>query len=143
MPNFIGLLGASVFGWLAAGSIPFWATIVLAPVVFLITRGLATILLGAYLDGHIRNTRKQVLSQVEPRSEPAAAYQPVNSPFRESSAQQGDGVQKPRLGAAAQAAMAEHGISFEDGRYVFRGYRYEKLDDAINYARLAAQRRSG
>lgn len=36
--------------------------------------------------------------------------------------------------------MQEYGISFDGERYSFAGYRYEKLADAINYAKLQNKR---
>lgn len=37
-----------------------------------------------------------------------------------------------------QRAMREHGITFQDGQYWYQVYRYDKLDDAVNYAKLMA-----
>lgn len=35
---------------------------------------------------------------------------------------------------ADQALMAKYGICFEDWRYKFQDYRYDRLADAVNYA---------
>lgn len=143
MRNFIGLLGAGIFGWLASSTIPFWAAIVLAPIIFLFTRWLATLALGAFLYSQLSDEQKQSFRQLEPRAEPANTRQPSGAQFRGRTSQQGKSVQKPRIDAAAQAAMTAHDITFEGGQFVFRTYRYEKLDDAVNYARLVAQRELG
>ena len=50
-----------------------------------------------------------------------------------------DAVQEP---VSAEALMRELGITFDGSLYGFREYRYEKLTDAIAYAKLA-QRRDG
>jgi hypothetical protein len=50
-----------------------------------------------------------------------------------------DAVQAP---VSAEALMHELGITFDGRLYGFREYRYEKLADAIAYAKLA-QRRNG
>jgi len=36
--------------------------------------------------------------------------------------------------------MAAWGITFEDGQYVFAAFRYERLADAVAYARLERSR---
>lgn len=36
--------------------------------------------------------------------------------------------------------MISLGIGFEDGAYRFEGFRYDKLSDAVNYAKLPPQR---
>lgn len=48
-----------------------------------------------------------------------------------------DAIQVPVI---AEALMHELGITFDGSRYGFREYRYEKLADAVAYARLAARR---
>lgn len=48
-----------------------------------------------------------------------------------------DAVQAP---VSAEALMHELGITFDGRLYGFREYRYEKLADAIAYARLAGRR---
>ncbi len=37
--------------------------------------------------------------------------------------------------ATDSTIMEKYGISFQNGMYVFQSYRYEKLSDAINYAK--------
>lgn len=39
-----------------------------------------------------------------------------------------------------QRLMREHAITFQDGQYWYQVYRYDKLDDAVNYAKLMATR---
>lgn len=39
-----------------------------------------------------------------------------------------------------QQLMRKHGITFQDGQYWYQVYRYDKLDDAVNYAKLVASR---
>lgn len=39
-----------------------------------------------------------------------------------------------------RAQMSEFGISCDDTHYFFSGYRYERLADALNYARLVRER---
>lgn len=39
-------------------------------------------------------------------------------------------------------AMQAHGITLQDGKYVFRSYRYDKLSDAISYAKQQKSRAS-
>lgn len=47
----------------------------------------------------------------------------------------GNGDMKPP-GDSDQALMASLGVSFAAGRYVFEGSRYNRLADAVAYARL-------
>lgn len=39
-----------------------------------------------------------------------------------------------------QRLMREHGITFQDGQYWYQIYRYDKLEDAVNYSKLATSR---
>jgi hypothetical protein len=39
-----------------------------------------------------------------------------------------------------QRLMREHGITFQDGQYWYQIYRYDKLEDAVNYSKLVANR---
>lgn len=48
---------------------------------------------------------------------------------------------KPPTGAD-HALMQSMGISFEDGRYVFERFHYDRLADALAYARLRHSRES-
>jgi hypothetical protein len=43
---------------------------------------------------------------------------------------------------AEHALMTSLGIRFDDGAYRFEGFRYDALSDAVNYAKLAPQRRT-
>jgi hypothetical protein len=43
-----------------------------------------------------------------------------------------DGVESPS--ASDRQLMLEYSIAFENGNYVFDGYRYDRLIDAANYA---------
>ncbi len=42
--------------------------------------------------------------------------------------------------AAQQAQMAQAGIGFADGYYLFSGYRYERMEDALAYVAKASER---
>jgi hypothetical protein len=42
---------------------------------------------------------------------------------------------------AEQALMASLGIRFDHGAYRFEDFRYDQLSDAVNYAKLALQRK--
>ena len=42
--------------------------------------------------------------------------------------------------AAQQALMAPAGIGFADGYYLFGGYRYERLEDALAYVGKVSER---
>ena len=46
-----------------------------------------------------------------------------------------DWLAPPLPGLADQAEMQEHGIVFENRRYKYLDYRYDRLADALNYAR--------
>jgi hypothetical protein len=59
-----------------------------------------------------------------------AVPSPLSSPLP-------DAVQAP---VSAEALMHELGITFDGSLYRFREFRYEKLADAIAYARLAGRR---
>ena len=41
---------------------------------------------------------------------------------------------------AERTLMASLAIRFEDGAYRFEGFRYDRLSDAVNYAKLTLQR---
>lgn len=43
-------------------------------------------------------------------------------------------LDRPIPNVADQAVMKLHGISFEDGRYRYLDYRYDRLADAANFA---------
>jgi hypothetical protein len=47
-----------------------------------------------------------------------------------------DWLPRPIPNSVDQALMKQYGIIFEDWRYKFRGYRYDRLADAVNYARV-------
>jgi len=52
-------------------------------------------------------------------------------------------MQSARVDAPSDAdcmLMASLGIGFESGVYRFEGYRYDRLGDAVTYARLAKRR---
>jgi hypothetical protein len=42
---------------------------------------------------------------------------------------------------AERGLMVQLGIAFDDGRYRFEGFRYDGLQDAVNYAHLTVKRR--
>lgn len=46
-----------------------------------------------------------------------------------------DWLPRPIPDSADQALMQQFAVSFEDWRYKFRDYRYDRLSDALNYAR--------
>ncbi len=50
-----------------------------------------------------------------------------------------DWLPRPIPNSAEQALMKQYGITFEDWRYKFRDYRYDRLADAVNYARIINQ----
>jgi hypothetical protein len=52
----------------------------------------------------------------------------------------GDGVEPPP--AADTMLMQSLGVSFEAGRYVYEGFHYDRLADAVAYARLHHSRES-
>lgn len=101
MRNFIGLLGAGMFGWLASGTIPFWAVVVLAPVIFLLTRRIATLTLGASLYSQLSDEHKQVMAQIEPSTE----YANANALPAAPSSPRIDGPTVNTLASAARAAQ--------------------------------------
>mgnify|MGYP003595648695 CR=1 FL=1 len=45
-------------------------------------------------------------------------------------------LDRPVPSAADLEVMQRHGIRFENWRYRFQDYRYDRLADALNYARL-------
>jgi len=45
-----------------------------------------------------------------------------------------DWLPRPTPSSSDQALMQQFGIAFEDLRYKFRDYRYDRLEDAVNYA---------
>ena len=50
----------------------------------------------------------------------------------------------PELPSASERrAMEELGVSYQAGRYVFKGFHYDRLRDALAYARLERARGSG
>ena len=46
-----------------------------------------------------------------------------------------DWLERPVPGLADETLMKQLGIVFEDWRYKFQDYRYDRLADAINYAK--------
>lgn len=46
-----------------------------------------------------------------------------------------DWLSRPSPNNADRALMQEFGVTFDDWRYKFRDYRYDRLADALNYAR--------
>lgn len=50
-------------------------------------------------------------------------------------------LERPVPGQADQEIMAQFGIGFEGWRYRFGEYRYDRLADALNYARSQGERR--
>ncbi len=55
-------------------------------------------------------------------------------PFEES------GSQLPELSGEPERVMAELSITHDGRRYYCAGYRYDRLQDAVNYARLQRSR---
>jgi hypothetical protein len=50
------------------------------------------------------------------------------------------GSQLRELSGESERVMAELSITHDGRRYYYAGYRYDRLDDAVNYARLQRSR---
>lgn len=50
------------------------------------------------------------------------------------------GSQLPQLSGESERVMAELSITHDGRRYYYAGYRYDRLEDAVNYARLQRTR---
>jgi hypothetical protein len=65
------------------------------------------------------------------------AYAAADSAF---TAEGGPVLGPPASPSGSESAMAEFGISFDDRQYEYNGYRYDRLDDAVAYAKLIRSR---
>jgi len=60
--------------------------------------------------------------------------------FSDQFASEAHGSQLPDLSGEPDRVMAELSITHDGRRYYYAGYRYDRLEDAVNYARLQRSR---